>query len=49
MITALSVAVLAQAEESTTELPAPPLVLGGGVFVALVILLLITLQFNKDR
>jgi hypothetical protein len=50
MITAVvaGVTVLA-AEEPHRELPVPPLALGLGAFAALVVLLLITLQFNRDR
>ena len=47
MLTARSV--LAATEEHVNELPAEPIVLGGGAFLILVVLLLITLQFNRDR
>jgi hypothetical protein len=46
---ALTLGVVAQGEETGVELPAEPWVLGAGVFAALVVLLIITLQFNKDR
>ncbi len=36
-------------EEPANELPAHPLVFGIGAFVVLVVLLLITLSFRRDR
>ena len=42
-------AVLATGEEQARELPAEPWVIGVGAFVLLVVLLLITLSFGKDR
>lgn len=49
-MTAAAVHVLAaQGESATTELPAEPWVFGVGAFVALMILLLVTLSFGKDR
>jgi len=40
---------LAVGETQGTELPVEPWVLGVGAFVALVLLLLVTLSFGKDR
>ena len=42
-------AVLTTGEEKARELPAEPWVIGVGVFATLVVLLLITLSFGKDR
>lgn len=48
-MTAAALRVLAQEREVVNELPVPPIVFGVGAFTLLVILLLITMQFNKDR
>jgi hypothetical protein len=41
--------VLAATEERGTELPVSPWFIGGGAFALLLLLLVITLSFGKDR
>ena len=48
-MTALTATVLATGEENARDLPAEPWVIGVGTFGLLVVLLLITLSFGKDR
>ena len=48
-MTALTATVLAAGEENARDLPAEPWVIGVGTFGLLVVLLLITLSFGKDR
>ncbi|WP_165865645.1 hypothetical protein [Vallicoccus soli] len=48
MLSALS-AVAAESEEHVNELPAEPLWLGIGAFGVLLLLLLVTLSFNRQR
>jgi hypothetical protein len=42
-------AVLATGEEQARELPAEPWAIGVGAFLFLVVLLVVTLSFGKDR
>lgn len=48
-MTAAAARLLANSEHSGTELPADPWVIGVGAFGLLVVLLLVTLTFGKDR
>ena len=48
-MTSAAARVLAEGEAHTTDLPVEAWVYGVGVFTALVVLLLITLSFGKDR
>lgn len=48
-MTASAALLLAVSEEGGTELPVEPWVLGLGAFSLLVVLLLVTLSFGKDR
>ncbi len=42
-------AVLAETSDKGRDLPIPPVAVGVGAFALLVVLLLITLTFGKDR
>lgn len=48
-MTAAAAHLLAEGATSGTELPVPPWVIGLGAFAGLVVLLLVTLAFGKDR
>lgn len=48
-MTSAAIRLLAQGEPHGTQLPVEPWALGVGVFAALVVLLLVTLSFGKDR
>lgn len=48
-MTAAAVQLLAEGTTAGTDLPVPPWAIGVGAFGGLVVLLLLTLTFGKDR